>query len=141
MEVFRTWPSSQWDIKDVYTKKHAYWGVTRACRGIAPRMIAELPPSVAKEVFGLDMSPYDKDREGAFEAEMLLWRPILLAKFTQNPPMLQILRSTAPALLVDYARFRKTTQYWSGFLDAKEGRIIGKNMMGRILTALRDELE
>lgn len=139
MEVFRTWPVGKGVVvKDVYEQKHAYWGERKACRGIAAKMISNLAPSVAKEVFGLDLSPREGRPDGALEAELLIWRPILLAKFAQHPPMLQALLRTAPAALVEFGRFRNPTQYWSAFVDGP--RLIGKNMMGRLVSAVRDEL-
>jgi predicted NAD-dependent protein-ADP-ribosyltransferase YbiA (DUF1768 family) len=138
MEVFRTWPVGKGVIKDIYEQKQAYWG-ERRCRGIAPKMISNLSPGVAKQVFGLDLSAHES-REGSLEAELLIWRPILVAKFTQHLPMLSVLKDTAPALLVEAGRFPNPSQYWSAYLEKAENKLIGKNMMGRILTTVREEL-
>ena len=52
-----------------------------------------------------------------FAAQYALWRPIHVAKFTQNPRIDAVLRATAPTLLVEQGRFRQSSQYWSAFID------------------------
>ena len=139
MEVFRTWPKTKGVVQDIYEQKQTYWGEKKGCRGIAPKMIANLKPKVAKEVFGLDMTPREARAE-TLEGELIIWGPILTAKFSQHPPILLVLLRTAPTMLVEFGRFRSASQYWSAFVDEANDKLIGKNMMGRILMAVRQEL-
>jgi ribA/ribD-fused uncharacterized protein len=65
------------------------------------------------------------------------------AKFTQNPPLLAVLLATAGTELVEAS---PTDRVWGAGLAADDPRIDdpaqwrGKNLLGRILTRLRDQL-
>ena len=99
---------------------------------VAPKMISNLSPSVAKEVFGLDMAHNESCGDGDLQAELLIWQPILVAKFTQNPPMGKVLKDTAPALLVESVRFLQPAQYWSASRRRRWRRVApGKSTSAR----------
>lgn len=139
MHIFHTWPKSKTTIEDIYNKKHAYWIVAKNSPGIAPKMIAKLKPALAKQIFSLDISP-NEHRAETLQGELLIWRPILTAKLTQNTPILQVLVQSAPSILVEFGRFRVASQYWSAYVDVPNDKLIGKNMMGRLLMTMREEL-
>ncbi len=144
MEIFRAFPvckgkNEKCTIINMYVKKESYWGA-RGCRGIAAKMVGYLPPPVAKAALSLDLATHEA-RSGGLDAELPIWRPILVAKFMQNRDIGRELMKTAPALLVETGRFRKPNQYWSAFVvkEGKSNKLIGQNMTGRLLTAIRDE--
>ena len=59
-------------------------------------------------------------------------REVVLAKFTQHPQLRELLLSTGDATLVEHT---ENDSYWG---DGGDGR--GRNMLGRILMSVRDEL-
>jgi hypothetical protein len=59
-------------------------------------------------------------------------RRAVLAKFTQHAELRDILLATGDALLVEHTR---NDSYWG---DGGDGR--GRNMLGRILASVREEL-
>ena len=153
MDVFRAFPvvkgsskaaNPQFKVVDMHDKKEAHWGRQKGCRGIAAKMVANLPPAVAAAALGLNMMGRALAVRDTFAAQYALWRPIHVAKFTQNPRIDAVLRATAPTLLVEQGRFRQSAQYWSAFIDKTASspgapRLIGRNMMGLLLTAVRDD--
>jgi predicted NAD-dependent protein-ADP-ribosyltransferase YbiA (DUF1768 family) len=153
MDVFRAFPvvkgsskaaNPQFKVVDMHDKKEAHWGRQKGCRGIAAKMVANLPPAVAAAALGLNMMGRALAVRDTFAAQYALWRPIHVAKFTQNPHIDAVLRATAPTLLVEQGRFRQSAQYWSAFIDKTASspgapRLIGRNMMGLLLTAVRDD--
>jgi predicted NAD-dependent protein-ADP-ribosyltransferase YbiA (DUF1768 family) len=67
--------------------------------------------------------------------------PALWAKFTQNPELGSLLRSTGDAYLLEQAG--RKTNVWNGRLVADEDgtlQLDGENYMGRLLMGLRQEL-
>jgi predicted NAD-dependent protein-ADP-ribosyltransferase YbiA (DUF1768 family) len=158
MEVFRAFPvckgkGNRYTVEDLYLKKEAHWG-KRGCRGIAAKMVVGLSAEVAQAALGLRlMGRQHSERRETLEAEWAVWEPILRAKFSQNTGIRSVLLGTAPGLLVEAGRFKQATQYWSAFVEKKihhdddEGgggggrggfRLIGHNMMGRLLMRVRE---
>ena len=142
MAVFRAFPAcksmrTRDVLTDFYERKEGYWGAQKGCRGIAPKMVANLPRDVAAKALGLRLAPRHAPID-TYEQQRALWRPIHAAKFAQNARLATVLRATAPARLVEAGRFRQSGQYWSAFIDGPH--LIGHNVMGRILTDLRDAL-
>ncbi len=148
MAVFRAFPvckskkQRQQLTVDLYERKERHWGAQKGCRGIAPKMVANLPRDVALSALGLRLAVRHAP-VADFAAQLALWRPILEAKFAQNAAIASTWRATAPALLVEAGRFRQSGQYWSAFIDRSASAagapplLIGHNVMGRILTCLR----
>ena len=64
--------------------------------------------------------------------KVAVMRDALRAKFTQHPELSELLLGTGDAKLVEHT---ENDDYWG---DGGDGR--GKNMLGRLLMLLRDEL-
>ena len=129
-------------IEDLREKKERYWG-KRGCSGITPKMAVNLPPSVLKAHWGVSIAPAHHHGR-TFADQLLVWRPILMAKFEQNPRHRAALlpRPSSPLLFVERGRFRDPAQYWSAYYQHQSGEgmppiIIGGNMMGRLITETR----
>lgn len=67
-----------------------------------------------------------------------LWMKILTAKYIQNPYHLDKLLSTGNSILVEFDRFAKNTAKWGGKIV--EGKVIGRNYMGKTMMRVRDSL-
>lgn len=125
------------------SSKAAYW-TARQCSGIVPKMAVGLPPGVIKAAWGLDVGP-PKPRVGLAN-HCPLWVPLLVAKYEQNPPHLHALYSATlepQQVLVETSRYRKPSSYWTAFVEKPSaehpaGRLIGHNIMGRIMGMVRD---
>ena len=126
--------------QDMYEKKMAYWGARRCC-GIVAQMASRLEPSLAARGLNLRMAPgwtYEPD----FESQLQIWEQILVAKYEQNEAARRALVSTAGHTLVERARFKRSgSNYWNAFVqrDPDGVRLIGHNMMGRLLQFVRDK--
>ena len=79
------------------------------------------------------------------EAELTeLFKEILVAKFTQNPSSLAVLKATGDATLVEFGRGAAREEamgrspVWTGLV--KDGKVVGGNLMGRIMEMVRAEL-
>jgi ribA/ribD-fused uncharacterized protein len=86
-------------------------------------------PMVAARLGRSRSVPIRKDWESAKDDIM---REAVRMKFSQNADMLKLLLSTGDALLVEHT---KNDRYWG---DGGDGR--GRNMLGKILMEIRDEL-
>ena len=65
-------------------------------------------------------------------AKVNVMREVVMAKFTQHPELRELLLSTGDAKLIEHTA---NDDYWG---DGGDGR--GKNMLGRILMDVREQL-
>jgi predicted NAD-dependent protein-ADP-ribosyltransferase YbiA (DUF1768 family) len=75
-------------------------------------------------------------------SQYFAWHRILKLKFEQNPTLLQQLRDTGTTLLIEFNRGaarQPDKAYWNGMMGT-DGQVIGKNIMGRTLMAVRKDL-
>ncbi len=86
-------------------------------------------PAIAAEL-GRDRR--QKLRRDWESVKVAVMRDALRAKFTQHPELRELLLGTGEAKLVEHT---ENDDYWG---DGGDGR--GKNMLGRLLMQLRDEL-
>lgn len=158
MKIFKTWPASSKAAKnranenksapkgftDEYDAKMKHWALKGS--GIAPKMVSNLDSAVASAAFGIDMLPKSKReaRTGKLSEELKVWGPILRNKFFANTDARSILIGTRDDVLVERSRMPRAAEYWAGYVSAAEeatsGEIVGKNMMGRLLMRIRDEI-
>ncbi len=163
MEIFKSFPEKTQSAKnggfkltDTYVKKMAYWGRLK-CSGVSAKMVANLSPEVAMAALGLDMmimTTADGNEETKERTELerchRIWRPIHVAKFLQNP---SIGRSLCRMLMsqmgngkknevqfVERGRFPQAHQKWTAFYDKTTGTLIGKNLMGQLITLAAREV-
>ena len=107
---------------------------------VAAEILAADHPKVHKalgrKVHGFDGAIWEREREGIVLAGNR-------AKFTQNAPLLELLLATAGTTLVEASPFDRI---WGVGLAASSPLIHdrskwrGKNLLGKVLTRLRDEL-
>lgn len=126
--------------------KRKHWEKLK-CVGIAPKVVSNMPPLVAKAFYRVNINARKTriDERHSFKVQLSIWRPILKAKFTQNPGHFKQLKQTKGRLLVEFGRFRNPNQYWSAFVEKPTEPngcicLFGRNVMGRILTKVRDEM-
>ena len=117
----------------------AVWGGKRPPMvGIVAKMASH--PDRAKKL-GLTFAWQAEDNEAELTT---LFKEILVSKFTQNPSSLAVLKATGDATLVEFGRCAArreamgTPAVWTGLV--KDGRVIGGNLMGRIMEQVRAEL-
>ncbi|HKB34870.1 MAG TPA: NADAR family protein [Gemmataceae bacterium] len=115
----KTWPTSEH-----YFQAQKYAGTPRE----EEIRQAKTPSEAAR--LGRDRKvPLRRDWESAKDAIM---REVVLAKFTQHDNLRELLLSTGDATLVEHT---ENDSYWG---DGGDGS--GRNMLGRILMEIRDEL-
>ena len=164
MEIFKKWPACSLkslksakgdkgnksakleanDEYDEYDAKMKHWGLKGS--GIAPKMVSNLDSAVASAAFGIDLLPKSKrePRSGKLSEELKVWGPILRRKFFANSDARSILIGTKDDVLIERSRMPRPAEYWAGYVssaaEATSGDIVGKNMMGRLLMRIRDEI-
>ena len=105
-----------------------HWG--RKAPGIAAKMMTTLKPFLVKEAFGLNLKSGGAKRK--------YWKYILKAKFQQNDTAKEMLLKTAPATLVEQARFPREDNYWNASISKDGKSLIGRNVMGKMVEFIRD---
>lgn len=154
MKIFKRWPAPEASrslgasrplgVSDEYDAKMKHWGLKGS--GIAPKMVSNLDSAVASAAFGIDMLPKSKrePRTGKLSEELKVWGPILRSKFFANTDARSILIGTKNDILIERSRMPRAAEYWAGYVssaaEATSGEIVGKNMMGRLLMRIRDEI-
>ena len=130
-------------VEDVYEAKKKQWRMKGP--GIVAKFIVSDPRRA--RAFGIKIVESSSTTTTSallpFEAQLQIWRPILLAKFEQNRDAYDVLMSTVPYHLVEQARFPRKSNFWNAHLCQKteeEVVITGENMFGRLLEHVRDEL-
>jgi predicted NAD-dependent protein-ADP-ribosyltransferase YbiA (DUF1768 family) len=113
----------------MHAQKLRHWG--QKGPGIAAKMVVNLKPALAKEAFGLHLKARGARRKA-------YWKCLLAAKFQQNEDARQRLLSTAPNTLVEQARYPRENNYWDAFITKDRKRLIGRNVMGRMVQHMRD---
>lgn len=124
-----------------------HWGANKKkpeMVGIVAKMASN--PSRAQRLC-LRMLPKQAESEDRIPEMVELFKRGLHAKFAQNPEMRAALLATGDKQLVEFGRGagRETKAgrppLWNGLWD-KEGtrEIMGRNLMGQIMTEVRDEL-
>lgn len=87
-------------------------------------------------LFGIEYEyGFDSDEFKEWTTAQSTWFPIFEAKFA-DPDMLNLLLKTT-GQIVEFDRFAKEGTKWGGKVLA-DGTVIGRNIMGRLLTAFRD---
>ena len=125
------------------TKKAKFWSATWGGKrppmvGIVAKMASH--PDRAKNL-GLTFARHEETNEDELTA---LFKEILVAKFTQNSSSLAVLKATGDARLVEFGRCagRQAAMgkppIWAGMV--KDGKVVGGNLMGRIMERVRSEL-
>jgi hypothetical protein len=147
MKIFKKWPAAAASRRaaygggssDEYDAKMKHWGLKGV--GIAPKMVSNLDSSVAAAAFGIDMLPKSKrePRTGKLAEELKVWGPILRQKFFYNSDARSILIGTRDDVLIERSRMPRAAEYWAGYVP-ESGDIVGKNMMGRLLMRIRNEI-
>jgi hypothetical protein len=150
MKIFKKWPASSKStpegrgVTDEYDAKMKHWGLKGS--GIAPKMVSNLDSAVASAAFGINMLPKSKrePRTGKLSEELKVWGPILRQKFHYNADARNILIGTKDDILIERSRMPRAAEYWAGYVsaaaEATSGEIVGKNMMGRLLMRIHDEI-
>ena len=126
MTAFRTWPVGA-TYQDLYAQKLKHWGAKAP--GIVAKMVTTLKPGLSERAFGIRLLR----RPGR---NLKCWGPILKAKFDQNQAARRRLRATAPATLVEQARFPRASNYWDASVVGDA--LVGHNVMGRLVQRVRD---
>jgi hypothetical protein len=129
LSAFRRWPVRRGVVKDLYAAKVRHWGAKAP--GIVAKMVTTLQPGLAEQALGLRLK--------ARGAGLGCWPHILRAKFEQNEAPRRVLLGTAPATLVEQARFPRASNYWAAFVRP-DGTLVGQNTMGRLVQAERARL-
>jgi len=117
-------------------KKCKYWLDQKKCIGIVAKMFA------SKKTLN---HRFVTSRKADFYSDWEMWKPLLLAKFEQNPECKEALLSTGNLYLIEFNRGAKracdygSEPYWSGLL--KDGKLYGKNTMGLYLMKIRNILK
>lgn len=115
------------DEKDVENKIN-YW-MKKKNIGIIAKMATDKKRGVK---LGLN-------RDENFESDYELWEEILLAKFSIDE-FKEILLNTGNKYLLEFSRNAKNRndEYWGGIIE--NGKLYGKNMMGKYLMKIREKL-
>lgn len=113
-----------------------HWGAKAP--GIVAKMMTTLKADLLLEAFGMKLGAPSIADNSRFLGGGDVWRLILKAKFEQNEVALRRLRATAPHTLVEQARFPRESNYWNAYVVPGSSKLIGKNMMGRMLQQVRD---
>ena len=116
-------------------RKILYW-TSRGMVGIAAKMAVNPKYWAA---LGLGRKAILVGREQLDpDLERDVWLAILRAKFEQNPALAEVLCGTGEGTtLVEFDRCAGVATYWGARRDHTTGQIIGRNVMGQYLMALR----
>ena len=132
--------------RDKEERSIKHWGAnTRKPEmvGIVAKMASN--PSRAQRL-GLQMLPKQGETEDRIPEMTELFKRGLHAKFAQNPEMRAALLATGNKQLVEFGRGagRETKlgrpPLWNGLWDYDTKEVVGRNLMGKIMTAVRAEL-
>ncbi len=116
-DIMLTWPTSE----------HYFQAMKFEDTAIQDEIRMASSPGIAAKM-GRDRSkPLRKDWEDIKDGVMV---KVVLAKFSQYPELMSILLSTGDAILVEHT---ENDRYWG---DGGDGT--GKNMLGKILMAVRE---
>jgi predicted NAD-dependent protein-ADP-ribosyltransferase YbiA (DUF1768 family) len=144
MEIFKRWPrGGGGGTADIYEAKMKHWGLKGP--GIAAKMVANLDSGVAREAFGLRMMRRELPAAGMSD-ELKVWGPILRQKFFYNSDARNVLIGTKNDILIEKSRMPPSGRgaYWAGYVSADpsntDGKVVGQNMMGRLLMHIRSEI-
>ena len=123
--------------EDGVERKIKYWK-SRRCVGIVPKM-ASNPKNVKK--LGLTFAENEFTRKECF----LIFRNLLLLKFTNNVNLKDILLSTEDNILVEFSRHAKS-KHDRGIIEKWGGVVVddvfyGKNWMGLMMMETRELLK
>ena len=123
-----------------------HWGANKKkpeMVGIVAKMASN--PSRAQRI-RLRMLPKQAETEDRIPEMIELFKRGLHAKFAQNPEMRAALLATGDKRLVEFGRGagRETKAgrppLWNGLWDKDTKEIVGRNLMGQIMTEVRDEI-
>ena len=123
-----------------------HWGANKKkpeMVGIVAKMASN--PSRAQRI-RLRMLPKQAETEDRIPEMIELFKRGLHAKFAQNPEMRAALLATGDKQLVEFGRGagRETKAgrppLWNGLWDKDTKEIVGRNLMGQIMTEVRDEI-
>ena len=143
-------PFSQWHACEFVIGEHTFNCAEQAMmygkamlfedRAVADEILAADHPR-AHKALGRKVKPYD-EHVWRVNREAIVHQANH-AKFTQNPALLEVLLATAGTELVEASPYDKI---WGIGLAATDARALdpaqwkGQNLLGKILTQLRDEL-
>jgi hypothetical protein len=128
-------------LLDIYGEKGLQkwrWWMRNSNVGIAAKLAANPKHKVRLNLVG--KMAYERESL-SLQLEQTVWMTILRLKFATNQPHREALLATGDALLIEFDRgaARKGTKlaHWGGIWDIQRGCVIGENVMGQYMMAIR----